>query len=162
MSGPERLRHRRPPQIQVAVTQSQILVHPLLIQRERWGFTRVQDLEFRGHHLHLARAQSGIFGPLRSGGHLPRDGHHKFRSQRVGHFRHLGMKGGIEYHLGDPLPIPQIDENHPAVVSPPGNPAGEPDFLAGIGGPERPAAVGTFHEPTTFAQSPTPGSREIA
>jgi hypothetical protein len=46
--------------------------------------------------------------------------------------------------LGNPLPIPQIDENKPPVVTAAQSPTHEQYFTSDIGGTQRPAVVSPF------------------
>jgi hypothetical protein len=51
----------------------------------------------------------------------------------------------VKYDLGDPLPVPEIDEDHTAVIPAPMDPAHQHDFLVYIAGIEFPAMMRSAH-----------------
>jgi hypothetical protein len=54
----------------------------------------------------------------------------------------LGLLLGMGHHLDRALPVPEIDEQDPAVVALVGDPPAQGHVLAGVLGPELPASVG--------------------
>jgi len=59
--------------------------------------------------------------------------------------RALGHLAFAEDHLRDAGRVPQIDEDHPTMITTAGNPAAERDGLSGVLGPERAGLVRADH-----------------
>ena len=125
---PDRAARALPAQIQVAVLQAGFLAR-LVVELERQRGALVQHLELRrvdldgtggdlevlvalGTHLDLAGDLDAVLGA---------------QSMRL-----LEYVAGTEHHLGNARRITEIDEDHSAVIAPPGHPAGESDGLLSV------------------------------
>jgi hypothetical protein len=62
----------------------------------------------------------------------------------------------VEDHLGDSLPVAQVDENDPAVIPPTQDPAHQNDFFAHIPGTQGVAVMGSSHVSENVSQWNTP------
>src|SRR5262249_50007870 len=71
--------------------------------------------------------------------HLAVDAHDPFRAQRFGGLERRAV--GVRDHLGDPVMVAQIDEQHAAVVADAVTPAREPHLAADVACSERAAVV---------------------
>jgi hypothetical protein len=55
------------------------------------------------------------------------------------------MNLGVKHHLGEPLPVPQVDENDAAVIPSALHPAHQDDFTPDVRSPQRFAVMGPAH-----------------
>ncbi len=99
-----------------------------------------QHLDFADVDLDLAGRQVRILGAARTAAHLAVDPHHPLRTQRLGDLE--GRAVGIGDHLGQPVMVAQIDEQHAAVVADAVAPAGQPHVLSDVAVAKRAAGVG--------------------
>jgi hypothetical protein len=58
----------------------------------------------------------------------------------------FGVSLGIEYQLHPATAVPQVDENHSAMVPPMPNPAKKPDFLPDVAFSQLTAIMRPLHE----------------
>jgi hypothetical protein len=121
--------HHRAAQIHVAIAQTGLLVDVVLVELEGRSLGSVQHRQRVAENLHPAGHHLRIDGPL---GTLPDTAfhpQHELAAHVLGGGE--GLFGvGVEDHLHDAFPIPQIDEDHAAVVTAPVHPAAQHDLLA--------------------------------
>ncbi len=110
-------------QIEEAVFEPDLLRIVLLAEhRHRQFGGRSQHFDLVDIDLDLSGRQIGVHGALGAHAHLAVDAHHPFRAQGFGQLE--GRTVRIGHHLGQPIVVAQIDEQHPAVVSDAMTPAG--------------------------------------
>ena len=103
-------------QIEEAVFEPDLLRIILLAEhRHRQFGGRAQHLDLVDIDLDLAGRQISVLGAGRALAQLAVDAHHPFRAQRLGQLE--GRAVGIGHHLGEPIMVAQIDEQHPAVIA---------------------------------------------
>ena len=108
--------------------------------RHRQFAGRPQNLDLADIDLDRAGRQVGILGAARPPPHLAVDPHHPFRAQRLGHLESRAV--GIGHHLGEPVMVAQIDEQHAAMVANAVAPARQPGLDADVALAERAAGMG--------------------
>ncbi len=121
-------------QIEVAVLQSQLLTRRF-VQLKRQRRTFAQHGQRRGVDLDLAGGDLRVGVAFRAD--LDDAGHRyaEFRTQPVSLRQHLSVLGVAEHHLCDARSVPQIDEDHAAVVAAASHPAGQCHLLPGVAFP---------------------------
>ena len=144
-------------QVEVAVLQPHLLVDlagvlGVLGDLEGQRGRGVEHDDVVGDDLDLARGQVRVRVALGSLGHLPGDLDDVLRPQLVGHVL------VADDHLGDARGVPQVDEGHPAVVTPAVDPPGEGDGAGDVGGTQRACVAGAEHEePFRWSGAPLDG-----
>lgn len=122
--------HLRTTQVDEAVAQAGFLAHiGIFIQRERRSLGLVQHFQFVAQYLDGARRHVRVARAFRAQAHLAGDLHHELAAHPVGlgeGFRTVR----IEHHLGQPLAIAHIEEDHSTMVAAAVNPTAKGDFLA--------------------------------
>ncbi len=121
------LTHDLAAQIEVAVFETQLLVHRL-IELKGQGLAAIEDLDLLGDELDGARSQVGIGGASRTRAYAAFDTDDEFIAQSFGLREHRSLLG-IKHHLQQALAVAQVDENDAAVIAPPMHPAGHLDFF---------------------------------
>jgi hypothetical protein len=134
--------HERAAEVEVPVPEPERLHRLLaLVERERERLRFVEDLDRLDQHLDLAGREARVDGPLRAPLDQPADGEDELgpdaADRRVGG----GVRGRVEDELGDPLAVPEVDEDQAAVIAPAVRPAHEGGRPPGIRRAERPARV---------------------
>ena len=111
-------------QIDVAVLEAHVFrhVHRLFDQKGR-GLGPVEDQQRVGKDLDLAGGQARIGHPFQARCHHAAHRDDVLVAQDMGLLMHRRVVLRVEDHLGHPLPVAQIDEDHPAVIAPPVHPA---------------------------------------
>src|SRR3972149_846980 len=119
------------------------LVHSrLFLQGEGQRLGLVQDLEPADLDLHFSRGQLRVLRAGRAALDGALDGQHELGADFLGRGMGLTAGRGVEDALGQPLPVAQVHEDQPAVVSPPEGPPHERHGLADVSGPEFSAHMG--------------------
>ena len=98
-----------------------------------------QHLDFVDVDFHLPRRHFRIFGPAGTFADLAVDPHDPFRAQRFGELERLAV--GIGHYLREPVMVPQIDEQNPAMIANAMAPAGQANGLANIALAKRAAGM---------------------
>ena len=101
--------------------------------------------------LDLAGRQFRVLGAGRALARLAVDAHHPFRAQRLGQLERLAVRVG--HHLGQPIMVAQIDEQHPAVVADAVAPARQANRFADITLAQGAAGVGAIAMHRIFRQA---------
>ena len=121
--------HRLPAQVHVAVTQADIILHVFIIQLKRRRFGLVQDFQGVPQHFHFTGSQVRVDGALRAPAYPAGDTDHEFIPERLCKRKRFGPVGVVD-HLGQTVPVAQVNEDHAAVVAAPVYPAAQRDLLA--------------------------------
>ena len=129
-------RHARTAQVEVAVSQTQVFVGDLFVQRKRQHVGLVEDLQLVGHDLDRTGGQLVVFRSLEAFGHFAGDLDHVLIAQSVSGLGHRGLLFRTEDNLRDALAVAQIDKNDPTVVATRADPTREGDAAANIFVPE--------------------------
>ena len=116
-----------------------------MVKRRRFG--PVQRLEFMRKNLDLARAHVRVDRAVGTRAHEALHLEDEFGTDALGLREDLGPVG-IEHNLQQALAIPEVDEDHAAMVTPTVNPAANLDFLADERLVDLAAIVSTHHENT--------------
>src|SRR5689334_3770241 len=133
-------------QVQVAVTQPQLLRWKRLISDTRHGYCwrrgRTDQLERLGPHLDVAGGEIGVahFSGSRDDLSLDEDDALRSKCGSQAH-RFRGGVSRIERDLNEPASVSQIDEHQLAEVAFAMHPTAESDFGAGVGTAERTAGM---------------------
>ena len=145
MAEAEVARELRAAQVEIAISQAQIFIRDLGIERERKRLGPVENRQARGQDFDLARSEIGIFraGQARRDPAFHLDDIFVFQMMRG--LRDFGIFLRAKDDLGESFAIAQIDENDAAVIAPGMDPAGEFDLLADVGGAKGVAIVGAIH-----------------
>jgi hypothetical protein len=114
----------------------------VLVQRERQRRGLGEHGQLGGRHLDLAGRQVRVLVARRAPEHLADDPHAELGAQPVRPLGHLAL---AEHHLRRARRVPQVDEDHSAVITTPGHPPGEGDGLSGVLGSQRAGGVGAHH-----------------
>lgn len=140
---PHGLRRSAAAQVEVAVLQPGLLtdVDPV-VDGERQHRRLRQHRQVGDEHLDVTGRDVGVLVALRPSGHLADHPQAVLGPQVV---RPLGHLTFAENHLCHTAGVPQVDEDHPAVVAPPSHPAGEGDGLANVLGTQGAGVVGAKH-----------------
>ncbi len=120
--------HLRTAQVQHAVREAGGFRQVVVVQLERRGDRRVQDLDFLAEHFDFAGGQFGVGRARRTLAHQAGDADAEFIAQALG-----GGEGGvvrIEHDLRQARAVAQVDEDDPAVVAAAVHPAVQGDGLA--------------------------------
>ena len=126
---PQVLVHAGPAKIDVPVPEPGLLVDRLVVELERRGARLVQHLDGPGEHLDPAGRELGVLGALGAVAHPPFHPEHVLAARAVGERERLrGVR--VDDDLEQPGAVPEIDEDDPAVVAPPVQPAAHRDRLA--------------------------------
>ena len=101
-----------------------------------------EDFHFLRDHLDLSGHQLRIDRLGRTGDDFAVKPHDRLDAPAIERLIERAFR--IDHHLGDPVVVAQIDEDHAAVVADTVNPAGEADTLADLGFAELSAGVGAI------------------
>ena len=101
----------------------------------------VQEAQLRHHDLDLAGGQVRVDHLRRPGIHQAPHGQDEFIPQHPGLDVGVGVDLGVEDHLGEAVPVPQVHKDEAAVVPPALHPAHEHHFLAGVRQAQVPAGM---------------------
>ena len=136
-------------QIEEAVLEPDLLRIFLLAEHRHRQFRRgAEHLDLVDVDLDLPGRQFGILGAGRTLAHLAVDPHHPFRAQRLGQLEGRAVRVG--HHLGQPIMVAQVDEQHAAVIADAVTPAGKPHVFADIALAERAAGMGAIAMHVSF------------
>jgi hypothetical protein len=128
-------------QIEEPVAQPDLLARILVaIDLERQHLGGGKQLEGLGLNLDLAGRQLAVDRLGAALHHLAVDAHHELRARALDRLEDRAR--GIHHALGDPVMVPEVQEQQVAVVAFAVHPTGKSDFLAGIGKAEGAAIVG--------------------
>jgi hypothetical protein len=125
MAHPEIARHPRPAQIEIAVAQAQIFIRRLGVDRKRENVGPIENLQFVRHQLNVAGRQLRIFCPWDAGRHFSFYLNNIFMPEVMSFLGELGVLFRPKNDLRQAFAISQIDEDHPAMIAPDMDPAGE-------------------------------------
>ena len=140
------LGHLRPPQVDIAVSEAQLIGDlGLLVQRKGRGLAFVQDPQLVDQHLDFAGLELGVDHPLGPRCHLAAHGDDPLAPQGMSLGVNLGVALRIKDHLGEAPPVTQVDEDNPAVVSTSQYPAHQGDFLPDLGRAQIVAVMTALH-----------------
>jgi hypothetical protein len=117
----------------------------LILNHKRGGIGSVQDFEFGNQDIDFPGHQFGVDHTLRSVYHSSPYGQNILVSDGLGFVVNSLVELGIEDHLGEAFPVPQVDENDPAMISSTLYPAHEYHFFIHISGGKLAAVVGSLH-----------------
>ena len=130
-------------QIEVAVAQAQRFVHAtLFMQIKRWRLCCTEHLDGAGQHFNRAGGQVGICSTFRSQRDGTLDGQHVFRPSVRYDLVRLGRRLRVAHDLGEAIAVTQINENQPAMIATPMQPAGEHHTAISVSVTEAPARIG--------------------
>jgi len=116
-------------QVDVAVAQPHILTHLLvLVQLKRRGFGPVQYDQLLAQHLDLTGTHLLVEGALRAGPDAAADRDHILIAHAVCQLETL-FPIRVEYDLGDPLTVTQVEKDDSAMVAATVYPAAECDIF---------------------------------
>src|SRR5690606_30909010 len=111
------IRHLRSTQIDVAVTQADILTDlRVLIQQERGGLGGIENDQLLAQDLDATGAHVGIGGALGTQAHQPGDLQDELAADGLGQGKAL-LRIGVEHDLGYALAVAHVEEDHPATVT---------------------------------------------
>ena len=131
MPQPQVALHVFASQVQITVAKPQFFTGVLVMMKGRRSCL-VEHLQLRGLKLHFPGGQIRVDRTLRPRPHAPVHRKHVFAAQPFGFGKGIRIPG-IEYHLQQPLPVPQVHEDDAAVIPAPMHPAGDGDFLSDVG-----------------------------
>ncbi len=135
--------HDRAAQVEIAIAQADVLSRVGgVVDRERRGHGRVEHRDARGQDLDLARGH--VLVGLALDAVADRTGHEDrpLGTDGLGGREGLARQIGVENHLRHALAVADGHEDELAQVAAVVDPAGQPDFLAGIGCAQLAAGVG--------------------
>jgi hypothetical protein len=132
--------HVVPAQVEPAVAEAKRLVDALLVELERQRRAARDDLELLDPQLHLARRHARVHGLGRARDDLARRQQDELGADRVRGLGGRRRRLRVYDKLADAGLVPEVDEDEPAVVAPPGRPAGERHAATRIGRTGLPAA----------------------
>ena len=118
--------------------------------RHRQFASRPQNFDLADIDLDRAGRQIGVLRTAGAATHFAVDAHHPFRAQGFGDLERRAI--GIGHHLGQPVMVAQIDEQHAAMVADAMAPAGQPDLGADVAVAKRAASMGAIAVHGQFAQ----------
>ena len=125
--------HLRPPQIDVAILQPDVLARQVLARRlERRSEAPVEHFQVLGAEFDLARVELGVDGSLGPPGDLAAHQHDVLRPQRFGRLQGLVAAFRGENHLGLAVAVAEIDEQHAAMVAVRVDPAAKGHLLPDV------------------------------
>ena len=131
------------PQVEKAVFQADVLGIFLVAEhRHRQFARRPQHLDIGGEDLDGAGRQIRVLVVGRTPPHQAVDPHDPFGTQLL-----RGLEGRqirVGHHLGEPVMVAQVDEQHAAVVADAVTPARKPDGGTDLLGAQRAAIMGTI------------------
>ena len=93
---------------------------------------RAESLQLARDQLDLSRREVRVDRVLGAPLEPPAYGEHELGADLLCAGMGLGSAVRLEHDLSDARPIAQVDEDHPAVVTPPTHPAAEDDLLAHV------------------------------
>ena len=126
MAQRDGLLHAGAAQVDVPVLQAKQLVHLRAVGDLEWrGLRLVEHDGLGGGNLDLAGRERGVHRPLGAGVDGAAHLHDPFAAERLGGGVGLGRKLGVEDDLHQAVPVPQVDEDQPAVVPAIMHPAAE-------------------------------------
>src|SRR5438093_1562896 len=134
----------RAPQVEVAVAEPQVLVGEvdLLVDLERQRLGARQHLELRAFELDLAGRELRVHRLLWPQRHAPPHRDHPLEAQLLAALEQRRPSDlGAQHHLGDPVTVAQVDEQHPAVIAEPVHPAHHRGLDPGVRAVELAASV---------------------
>ena len=138
-------------QIEEAVFEPRLFRIFLLAEHRHRQFAgRPQHFDFADIDFNRAGRQVGILGAAGPAAHLAVDAHHPFRAQRLGHLERWAV--GIGHHLGEPIMVAQVDEQHAAMVADAMAPARQANLGADVAVAKRAAGMGAVAMHARFRQ----------
>ena len=130
VAKPEPLGHLGTTKVQIAVLQAQHLVRlGEVLDLEGRRRCLGQDLEVDGRHLDGSRGERRIDHAIRPRADQTGDANDVLSPESLRGGVRLGRLRRVEHHLDHALAVAKVDEGHPAVVAPVGNPAAERHLL---------------------------------
>ena len=131
VAGDEVALHARPAEIDVTMLQTDVFrdVDPVFDHEGR-GLGGIQDAQLVDQDFDCTGGQVGVDHVGRPAGHHAPDADDIFVSDNMGLFMDVPVVVGVEDHLGESEPVPQIDKDNPAMIPAVLDPAGQPDFPA--------------------------------
>ena len=128
------LEHLRAADVQVAPLHARGLVRlDAVLDGERRGDARVQDLDGFRQYLDLARGHVGVHGLRAAVAHRARDLQHVLAAQVLGLREVVGAHAvGVDDHLRVARAVAQVDEDEAAVVAVVPRPTREHDLAADV------------------------------
>ncbi len=156
------LGHLRATQVDEAVAQASFFTDiAVLVERERRSLRIVEHLQLVTQHLDGAGRDVRIHRTGRTQAHLAGHFDHVLAAYAVG--RREGFRAvGIENHLGQPLAIANVEEDHPAMVTTAMYPAAKSDFLTVQAFVQLAAIVTAHHGGVRFSYQNSMGHRPTA
>ena len=125
-----------PAEVEPAIAEAQRLVDVLLVELERERRARRDDVELVDLELDLAGRQVRVDVLRRARGDLALRAKHELVADVVRGRGRLRRALGVDDELADPRRVAEVDEDEPAVVAAPRDPAGERVSLSDVLGPE--------------------------
>jgi hypothetical protein len=136
--------HRLAPDVEVAVSEAEALVDRRIgvvdVERRRLGV--VEDPDLARLELDLARLELRVLGAGLAARDDALDRDDELRADLRGDLVGVGRIGRVDHDLGDPVAVPQVDEDELAVVPPPVDPPRQHRIRAVVVRAELPAGVG--------------------
>src|SRR3989344_1552364 len=155
------LGHLRATQVDEAVAQASFFTDiAVLVERERRSLRIVEHLQLVTQHLDGAGRDVRIHRTGRTQAHLAGHLDHVLAAYAVG--RREGFRAvGIENHLGQPLAIANVEEDHPSMVTTAMYPAAKSDFLTVQAFVQLAAIVTAHHGGVRFSYLEFDGAPEL-
>ena len=136
-------------QVEVAMPESGVLAHvDSVIDRERQRSRRAEHLERADRDLDLPSRHVGIHSVGRTGLDYAADRHAELVAQLVS--SQFVDQFLTNHALHDARRVPQVDEDHAAVIAAGVHPTGEPDSGTNLGRAQRTCLVGANHDHLPF------------
>ena len=131
----EAARDRLAAQVEVAVLEPERLVDlgVGIVDVERRRLRLVEDLDAGRLDLDLAGRELRVLGARQALRDGPDDGHHELGPHEAARLVGGRCIGPVDDHLGDPVPVPEVEEDQAALVAPAVHPAGQSDLAPGVG-----------------------------
>ncbi|OIQ81523.1 hypothetical protein GALL_367010 [mine drainage metagenome] len=139
------LLHGRAAQVQIAMLEAHRLGQVVVIEHERRGERRVQDLDFRCQHFDFTGRNVAVDRALWARAHLAGDLQHEFVAHGLGQCKGgLGIR--VDHDLRNAGTVAQVDENDAAVVAAAMGPTAQGYDLADMLTVEFAAVMSTHNE----------------
>jgi len=134
-----------PAKVEIAVLEADALRDLRFgIENEGGCLRLAEDLEGVHHQLDAARGKIGVRHALGPPANRPLHGEDELASDPVRLTVRIGLDLGVKDDLSDPLAVPQVDEDDPAVVAAAVHPSHQDYFVPGIVGRQAAAVVSSF------------------
>ena len=137
------LGHRLAADIEVAVLEPEDLVDRRIrvVDIERRGLRLRQDLERCRAQLDVAGGELVVLRSGQAGRDLTGDVDDEFAADAAGDLVDVGRVRPVDDDLGDPVPIPDVQEDELTVIPSPMDPPGQAGWGTRVGGAERAAGM---------------------